>query len=146
MGAAYVFTDRCYVLLDRSGDGKVKVSLAAKPGTSAEAFAAVTGEFENELLAQSLRRQLAERHEKVRELIVARALFGAAPHLEEQAAPAPDDAQLGVDPRYVPASGDDFLEDPLGIAVPWEERYPQAAGETPAVPGTAREGGPGSKP
>jgi His-Xaa-Ser system protein HxsD len=121
MGTAYVFTDRCYVLLDRTADGKVKVSLAAKSGTSPEAFAAITGEFQNELLAQALRHHIAKQHEKVREIIVARALFGAAPQVE---APLPvDDAKLGLDPRFVPASDDDFLEDPLGIAVPWEEKY-----------------------
>lgn len=118
---AYVFVDRCYVLLDRSGDAKVKVSLTAKAGTSAEAFAAVAGEFQNELLAQSLRRQLALRYDKIREIIVARAMFGAAPEVADQ--PPPDDTQLGIDPKFVPATEDDFLEDPLGIAVPWEEKY-----------------------
>lgn len=122
MGSAYVFTDRCYVLLDRVAENQVKVALTAKPGTSGEAFAAIAGEFQNELLAQALRRHIGERHAKVRELIVARAMFGAAPELEAPA-PALDEAALGVDAKYVPASDDDFLDDPLGIAVPWEEKY-----------------------
>lgn len=134
LGTAYVFTDRCYVLLDRTGEGRVKVSLSAKAGTAPDAFAAIQGEFQNELLAQTLRRHLAARHEKVRELIVARALFGAAPELP----PAPvDDAALGLDPAQVPAQGDDFLDDPLGIAVPWEEKYGKGAdaGDAGSAPG-----------
>ncbi len=135
MGTAYVFTDRCYVLLDRPSDGKIKVSLTAKGGTSPDAFSAISGEFENELLAQSLRRHVAERHEKVREIIVARALFGAAPELAPAA--APDSAQLGVDPQYVPSGEDDFLDDPLGIAVPWEEKYGDSAASAPPAPAPA---------
>ncbi len=139
MGAAYVFTDRCYVLLDRTSDRKVKVSLTAKPGTPPDSFSSITGEFQNEILAQSLRRHVAERHEKVRELIVARALFGAAPEIAHRVQP-PDDTQLGLDPKYVPASDDDFLEDPLGIAVPWEEKYGKSA-EPAAVEPASSPGG-----
>jgi His-Xaa-Ser system protein HxsD len=135
LGTAYVFTDRCYVLLDGPSDGKIKVSLTAKNGTSPEAFSTIAGEFQNELLAQALRRHVAERHEKVREIIVARALFGAAPELAP--ASSPDAAQLGVDPKYVPSSEDDFLEDPLGIALPWEEKYGGPAGAAAALPAPA---------
>lgn len=124
MAAAYVFTERCYVLLDPSADGRVKVSLSAKAGVAADALSAIAGEFQNELLAQALRRRVADRHEKVREFIVARALFGAAPTLEART--PPDDARLGIDPKFVPAGDDDFLDDPLGIAVPWEEKYGDA--------------------
>ena len=134
MGAAYVFVDRCFLLLDRTPDGHVRVTFTTKPGSSPDGAAALAGEFQNELLAQALRARLLERHEKMREVLVARALFGAAP---EQAAAAPPvtDAQLGVDARFVPASDDDYLEDPLGIAVPWEEKYAGAA--APAAPAPA---------
>jgi His-Xaa-Ser system protein HxsD len=133
LGAAYVFVDRCYVFLDRLADGRVRISLTAKPGTSSDTFGEVAGEFQNELLAQTLRQQIAARHGKVREAIVARALFGAAPELPR----APTDVQLGLDAQYLPAGNDDFLDDPLGIAVPWEEKYGKApaggaSGTTPA--------------
>ncbi len=143
MGTAYVFTDRCYVLLDRTADGKVKVSLTAKPGTSPEAFSAISGEFQNELLAQALRRHIGERHEKVREIIVARALFGAAPQVE--AATPVDNAKLGIDPSFVPAADDDFLDDPLGIAVPWEEKYGKAASAAPDAQAPGSDARPESK-
>jgi His-Xaa-Ser system protein HxsD len=131
MGAAYVFVDRCFLLLDRAPDGRVKVAFTPKPGAPEGAAGALAGEFQNELLAQALRSRLAERHEKVREALVARALFGASP---EQAAPPASDAQLGVDASFLPAADDDSLEDPLGIAVPWEEKYAKAE-PTAAPPG-----------
>lgn len=137
MGAAYVFVDRCFLLLDRTPDGRVKVAFTPKPESTLDA-AALAGEFQNELLAQALRARLGERHEKVREALVARALFGAAPEQSpEEPAPATD-AQLGLEPRFLPAADDDYLEDPLGIAVPWEEKYgkdaaPAATGDPAAA-------------
>lgn len=134
MGAAYVFVDRCFLLLDRTPEGRVRVSFTMKPGAPADGVGALAGEFQNELLAQALRASLGQRHERVREALVARALFGAAPEQPGAAAPPPTDAQLGVDARFVPASDDDYLEDPLGIAVPWEEKYAEAGAAAPAAP------------
>ncbi len=146
LGTAYVFVDRCYVFLDRAGDGGVRVSLSPKDGTTDLAMKAVAGDFQNELLAQALRVRIAERHEKLRETVVARALFGAAPQLAEGAgAEAAPGAQPALDPQFLPAEGDDYLEDPLGIAVPWEEKLgaPAAGGE--AKP-TSDAAAPGPKP
>lgn len=137
MGAAYVFVDRCFLLLDRAPEGRIRVSLTARPGAAAGEVDALAGELQNELLAQALRARLGERHEALRESLVARALFGAAP----EQTPATD-AQLGVEPRFVPSAEDDYLEDPLGIAVPWEEKYAkaEAAGTGPSpAPGTEGE-------
>jgi His-Xaa-Ser system protein HxsD len=133
MAAAYVFIDRCYVFLDKQDDGRIRVELGAKSGTSEAELSDLAGELRNELLAQSLRRHVAARHQRVRETIIARALFGAAPIV------APEPAAL--DPRFIPAADDDYLEDPLGIAVPWEEKYGKAP-ETPEAPaGGAGAGG-----
>ncbi len=132
MGAAYVFVDRCFLLLDRTGDGRVRVAFTARPGAGPEALQSLAGEFQNELLAQALRARLAERHEKLREALVARALFGAAPELAP-VVPAPTDEQLGLEARFLPAEGDDYLDDPLGIAVPWEEKYAPAGAEVTAA-------------
>ncbi len=143
LGTAYVFVDRCYVFLDRTADGAVRVSLSPKDGTSDAAMNAVAGDFQNELLAQALRARIAARHEKLRETIVARALFGAAPRLAEGApAGTAADPQPALDPKFLPAENDDYLEDPLGIAVPWEEKF-----GTPAAAPAAGEGAaPASKP
>ena len=108
-GAAYVFIDRCYVHLDRPGDGKISVTLRLKPGSTA-ALPELVGELENELLAQAWRRQIADDGRAIVELIVTRALAGSA------GPPGLDDL-LDLD-----ESGGAF-EDPLGIAMSWEEKY-----------------------
>lgn len=131
MGTAYVFVDRCYVRVDKVGADRVRASLSPKPGTSDEAMKALTGEFQNELLSQALRHRIAARHEKVREAIVVRALFGAAPVTDDSTA-LPTDEKLGVEPQFLPAEGDDYLDDPLGIAVPWEEKYGAKASDKAA--------------
>jgi His-Xaa-Ser system protein HxsD len=106
---AYIYLDRCYVLLDKADKERVSVRLKARPDCTAEEFAAVTGEFENELLNQAFRRKVSRRTESLRDAIVHRALFSAMP----------ESLDLGLDDD----DDGDYLEDPLGIAVPWEEKF-----------------------
>lgn len=108
-GAAYVFIDRCYVHLDRVGDRRIKTVLKAKAQKADSAVLA--GEFQNELLSQAWRRQIVEENRPVIETITAQALAGAA------GPPGLDDL-LSMD-----ISEDTAFEDPLGIAMSWEEKY-----------------------
>ncbi len=112
-GAAYVFIDRCYVALDRPADGKVSVTLRLKPG-STHVLAELAGEISNELLAQAWRRQIADDNKALIELVSTRALAGSA------GPPGLDDL-LAMD-----GEGEAF-EDPLGIAMSWEEKYKKKA-------------------
>lgn len=123
-GAAYTFIDRCYVHLDRAGDGRIEVTLRAKR-PSAELTQALAGEFENELLGQAWRLQIAEQNRQLIETITARAIGGAAgpPGLDELL-----DMDIGDQTAF---------DDPLGIAMSWEEKYakkkkgdPEVGGET----------------
>jgi His-Xaa-Ser system protein HxsD len=110
-GAAYVFIDRCYVLLDKADDGRVRVTLSWKKGEpGAGALSAMAGEFANELLSCAWRAQIAEGSRAVIEAVTARALSGA------MGAPSLDDLESFE-------FGDAALEDPLGIAMSWEEKY-----------------------
>lgn len=106
---AYIYLDRCYVLLDKPDKEHVSVRLKARPDCTAEEFAAIVGEFENELLNQAFRRKVSRRTESLRDAIVHRALFSALP----------ESLDLGLDDD----DDGDYLEDPLGIAVPWEEKF-----------------------
>lgn len=109
--AAYVFLDRCYVLLDRPDAAHVRVSLSWKKGEPpAGALEAMAGEFANELLSCAWRARIAEESRAVIEATTARALSGA------MGAPSLDDLESFE-------FGDDAFEDPLGIAMSWEEKY-----------------------
>lgn len=126
-GAAYVFIDRCYVHLDRAADQRVRVTLRGKAATADSK--ALAGEFENELLGQAWRRQIVEENRAYIEAITSRALGGAA------GPPGLDDL-LAMD-----IGEESAFEDPLGIAMSWEEKYTkkkaakgeEAAVEAPAV-------------
>jgi His-Xaa-Ser system protein HxsD len=119
-GAAYVFIDRCYVHLDRAADQRVRVTLRGKAaGADSKALA---GEFQNELLGQAWRRQIVEENRSYIESITSRALGGAA-------------GPPGLDDLLAMDIGDESaFEDPLGIAMSWEEKYTKkkAAAAAPA--------------
>jgi His-Xaa-Ser system protein HxsD len=119
-GAAYVFIDRCYVHLDRVADKRVQVQLKAKkPGLDTKVLA---GEFQNELLSQAWRQRIVEENRQFVEAITTRALAGAAgaPGLDELLA-----MDIGEETAF---------DDPLGIAMSWEEKYKKKgkSGETKA--------------
>ena len=112
LAAAYRFIDRCYVLVESRPRRRLSVRLKGKEPLAPPALAALAGEFRNELLHQLVRLQVAERTDALRATIVGRALLSAdAEPADEAAAPT-----TAADPL-------DFQDDPLGIAVPWEEKY-----------------------
>jgi len=124
-GAAYVFIDRCYVHLDRAADKRVRVTLRAKSAVAADSTT-FAGEFENELLGQAWRLSIAAENRQLIESITARALGGAAgpPGLDELLAMDIDEATA--------------FDDPLGIAMSWEEKYKKKGG-TPDESKTASD-------
>jgi His-Xaa-Ser system protein HxsD len=118
--AAYVFLDRAYVLLDRDG-ARFLVHLRGKQALDDAALRAMAGEFENELLAQALRHRVVRANQKIIEDITSLAINGAAGG--EAGNGAADDLAL-IDMQD-PAD-DGFLDDPLGIAMPWEAKKKDA--------------------
>ena len=134
-GAAYVFIDRAYILLGKVDD-KITVELTLKQPvgrkdkTSGETL---VGEFANELLSQALRKKITKDNQQILETIVSQALAGATGAMVPSEFDDDDDDDL------------DFLDDPLGIAVPWEERF-KKRGSAPAQRGPdteKEEAGPG---
>lgn len=132
-GAAYIFIDRCFVMLDRPKAGSVAVTLTDKKGpAAAEALRQMAGEFANELLTQAWRQKIVEENRVLLETVTTQALAGAMAR-STPAEPSLDDL-----------AGFDFTEesfdDPLGIAMSWEEKYKkktpaEAAGEAAAEGG-----------
>lgn len=134
-GAAYIFIDRCFVFLDRPKAGAVAVTLTDKKGTvDLEALRQMAGEFANELLTQAWRQKIVEENRVTLETVTMQALAGAT----TRSAP--------VEPSLDDLASFDFTEepfdDPLGIAMSWEEKYKkktpvEAASETIAEGGAA---------
>jgi His-Xaa-Ser system protein HxsD len=114
-GAAYVLIERCYLALERPAAGRVRVRLRAKSG-SAEETRLAAGELENEALAQAYRRDLANENRLVIEAVTSRAIAGAAgpPGLDDLLA-----MEIGESTAF---------DDPLGIAMSWEEKYAKKKG------------------
>jgi len=100
-GAAYVFLDRAYLFLDGNPEKEVIVTLKGKEKMTERKLKNLAGEFYNELLNCALRQKISQNNQKIREYIVSQALLSAIEEEKEE----------------------EWQKDPLGIAVPWEEKY-----------------------
>lgn len=124
-GAAYVFIDRCFVFLDRPAPGTVRVSLSAKGGEAEPgALRALVGEFANELLSCAFRHQITQDNRVLIEAATVQALAGAM-------------GQPSLDDLASFDFSDQGFDDPLGIAMSWEEKHGKK-------PPKAAEGGGGA--
>jgi len=107
--AAYVFVDRAYIYLDGDPQKEIVVSLKGKRRLGKNELDSLKGEFLNELLDYLLRVQISQKNQKIREYIVASVLLSVLP---QGSSPDCDGSE----------EADDWKNDPLGIAVPWEEK------------------------
>ncbi|MCX6762360.1 MAG: His-Xaa-Ser system protein HxsD [Candidatus Moranbacteria bacterium] len=107
---AYVFLDRAYIYLDGDPEKEIEVFLKGKESLSKSQLESLRGEFLNELLNYLLRVEVAQGNQKIREYIVASALVASLP------------SDLLDQSTQTEAESSDWKEDPLGIAVPWEEK------------------------
>lgn len=139
--AAFVFIDRAYIMLDKDEAGDILVRLKGKEPLDKAALDALQGEFANELLNQAVRRSISRQNQRIRELIVAKALFAAArpgelDEIIQQAGAQEREQAEKVRPwdqatqeeqdeldRLLAEIEQDFADDPMGIAVPWDEKY-----------------------
>jgi His-Xaa-Ser system protein HxsD len=138
-GAAYVLIDQAYVLLDKDSDGNVLVHVSAKEEKQAEKdLKKLAGTFANEALSQVLRAKVMKIHKNRLEAIVAQAVAGSVG--------ITGGTDFSLDVLDDEDDDLDFLDDPLGIAVPWEEKFKGAASEerpdTRDGAGTQKQAGP----
>ena len=122
-GAAFTFLDRAYLHLDVVDENSTSVEIRPRPGQCAETLA---GEFDNELVTQAVRLRLARETSELRTMIVGRAIGEAQPRQPRPAA----EPELPPEIAKILAEEEeslDFLDDPLGIAVPWEEKFGKEA-------------------
>jgi len=131
-GASYVFCDQCYVYLDKTADKRILIVLQGKETLDRAGLESLAGNFSNELLHQVLRTRIAKRTGKVREMIIGRALFSAEGTTDD----------YGHDDDFDDLGDDaDYLDDPLGIAVPWEEKYGSDEGPDSQKDDSQKDGG-----
>ena len=104
-GAAYIFMDRAYVLLDGNPDTEVSVELIPKRGYDLDTLGM---EFNNELLNYATYKEISTRNSAVRLAIIQRAFFTG------DISECPEESE-----------NLDYLDDPEGISIPWEEKYQQ---------------------
>jgi len=105
-GASYVFIDRAYIFLDGNLSKEIAVHIKGKRRFSPKALEGLVGEFQNELLNYALREKINRHSRRIREYIVGRALFAMPELMPERQ-----------------GKKRDYQKDPLGIAIPWEEKY-----------------------
>jgi His-Xaa-Ser system protein HxsD len=122
-GAGFIYVDRAFVILDRIDPDHVLVTLTARRASDEQALRDLGGAFANELLTQALRETIARKTQKIRELVINRALYSTL-----------DSGGGGGEMDFEEEDDLEFLDDPLGIAVPWEEKF---EGEGEAVPAAA---------
>ncbi|MBM4396582.1 MAG: hypothetical protein FJ087_12950 [Deltaproteobacteria bacterium] len=122
-GTAFAFLDRAFVHLDVVDADRTRIELTARPGVDA---ATIGGEFKNELVTQAVRLKLAQDTGEVRTMIVGRAIAEAVPIEQPPAFSDRIEPELPPEVAKILAEEEDaldFLDDPLGIAVPWEDKY-----------------------
>lgn len=131
-GASYVFLDKAYVFLDGDPEKKIDVTLKLKPGSLFEDAKTLKGEFLNELLNASWRYQISKENKNLREYIVGAALLGTTgeiklyhdePDIEDEEREIEDEVEVKGDGQIDVFGQNAEFDDPLGIAVPWEEKF-----------------------
>lgn len=116
--AAYRFIDRCYVAVQAAGESALRVTLVARDEVADDrAWATLVDEFEDQVAGEVLVQQVEASNIGTMEFVLAQAL-----------------AHTG-DPGGAAGRSDDALDDPLGIALSWEQRHERPApASTTAVP------------
>jgi His-Xaa-Ser system protein HxsD len=132
--AAFTFIKDCWVVIDRAGPEHWAIALTPKAaGADADQLTAWVGGFANELLACAYRHRLAHDHRATVEAVTAAALAGALgpPSLDEL-----EDFDFS----------NEAFEDPLGIAMSWEDKYGKKAKAADAAPAGSADDDDGGAP
>lgn len=148
MGAAFLLTDRAFVLLSGDRAKTLSVRLRPKKGGGKKALEALAKAFEAELESQKIRWAIAKNNQPVREYLAEQAVLLAQgrgePEAEAPAEPAADqltDAQRSEIEKLISEVEDEIktmnakkapaLQDPKNIKASWEEKQEKAAAPRP---------------
>lgn len=113
--AAYVLLDQAYIIFD--GDRHKEIIVKIKPKGDQDAQTLCL-EFYNEMINYKEYEINFNKNKDVRDIILHRALLTNDSSLGNN-----EDDELEDIFSELDDSDDDFLDDPEGIAIPWEEKY-----------------------
>ena len=116
---AYVFLDNYYIIIDGDPEKEILIRVfpKAEDSSGGKPHENIEKEFNNMLINYSLYKVQSERSSEVRKYIMQRALATAELSSSPVAAGSkePDESTQFTDA--------DFIDDPEGIAIPWEEKF-----------------------
>ncbi len=109
--AAYLFLDKVYIFLDGDPSKEIIVVMKIKdsPDNNSVDLEKIADEFHNELLNQLLRAKVNKSNAKIREYIVAQALYNAVPNEVDELLEEVEETKA-----------ENWQDDPMNIAKPWE--------------------------
>ncbi len=136
--AAYVFLDKAYVLLNGNPEKEIVVELRPKEKSKKRELEKLGREFSNELLNYAFYKKQSERNAPIRQAILQRALLTSELQPEEEGARKIE--EIGEAEKFE-ESDNDYLEDPEGIAIPWEEKYGKKASKKKGKTKKKKKGG-----
>jgi len=114
LATSYKFIDRYYISHRYSNDSDVEISFMTKKEIELHDL---ESEYLDELESVSMYIEMDKKNNKYRKYIVGQSLFSLANDQYESEETAPGDNQA-------PENNEEGLQDdPLEIAVPWEEKY-----------------------
>ena len=132
VNACYAFLDRAFIVLDKEGEYLV---IYLKPKFN-EDLENIAFEFYSQVISEYSISKISKENEKIREMIIEQALSNYVEEeqleMEEEAYRQQEEIREEVDKAMTAfRSGEEsvenvedlFVEDPLGIAKPWEEKY-----------------------
>ena len=120
--AAYVLLDKAFISFD--GDPEKEVIVNIKPRESQNPDQ-IADEFQNELVNYLEYRVNYQRNKDIRDMILQRAILTNDPGANQQTSSPEESGEMNFD------DNEEFLDDELGIAVPWEEKQEESKEEDP---------------
>lgn len=106
---AYLLLEKYYIKLKSGKKNSIIMHITTDEKLNKGDIAELSRRIEQELINQTLRLKIAKENQKLREYILGKALLGA---------------QFGAieDTISEKSQEDDYIDDPLGIATPWEDQ------------------------
>ncbi|MBD3202663.1 His-Xaa-Ser system protein HxsD [Candidatus Woesearchaeota archaeon] len=119
--ASYVFLDKAYLILD--GDPEEEIIVELRPKKKDQEIEILGREFNNELLNYAVYKNQARESKNIKEAIVNRALETNSECRDVSHEPKKNFETKSFEEEIEYDEDMSYVDDPLGIAVPWEEKY-----------------------